>query len=250
MANGYRVTRLQAENVKKLVAVDITPGPDGKIVLGGRNAQGKSSVLDALYMALGGLDAAPPRPVRAGQERAVIKVGLGREADAELTVLRTFDADGTTSLKVETADGAKYGAPQKMLDDLLGRITMDPLAFERMDPKAQAAELRRMVPLSVDLDALAKADAADMLARRDINRDVASAKARAEAITVVEGLPDVAPDRAAIVEALGKAADTNTAIERERAERADTARVVQGRRDHGAGLRAQAEAAKRNARKC
>ena len=41
-----KIIELQAENVKRLKAVDITP--DGTLqVIGGRNAQGKSSVLDA-----------------------------------------------------------------------------------------------------------------------------------------------------------------------------------------------------------
>ena len=46
-----KIVELRAENVKRLKAVEITP--DGTLqVIGGRNAQGKSSVLDAIWLAL------------------------------------------------------------------------------------------------------------------------------------------------------------------------------------------------------
>ena len=49
-----KIVSLEAENYKRLKAVEITP--DGNmVVIGGRNAQGKSSVLDAIWAALGGL---------------------------------------------------------------------------------------------------------------------------------------------------------------------------------------------------
>ena len=49
-----KIIELQAENVKRLKAVDITP--DGTLqIIGGRNAQGKSAVLDSIWLALGGV---------------------------------------------------------------------------------------------------------------------------------------------------------------------------------------------------
>lgn len=73
-----KIIELQAENVKRLRAVDITP--DGTLqVIGGRNAQGKSSVLDAVWLALGGGKAAKetPLPIRDGQEKASVRLDLG-----------------------------------------------------------------------------------------------------------------------------------------------------------------------------
>lgn len=219
---GLKVIRLQSENFKRVKAIDISPGPDGMVTIRGKNGQGKSSVLDSLFAAMAGKDAAPPMPVRKGEERAVIKVALGSGDDTRITVLRTFDADGTTSLKVETPDGAKYSSPQAMLDGLVGALSFDPLEFKDMPAKAQANELRRLVPLSVNLDELAAADKADFDRRRDINRDVAANKARIEAIPDIEGLPDVAPDRSEIMAQLAKAGETNAEIER-RADRREQA---------------------------
>lgn len=46
-----KITRLQAENFKRIIALDVRP--DGSIVnIAGKNAQGKSSTLDAIEAAL------------------------------------------------------------------------------------------------------------------------------------------------------------------------------------------------------
>lgn len=219
---GLKVIRLQSENFKRVKAIDISPGPDGVVTIRGKNGQGKSSVLDSLFAAMAGKEAAPPMPVRKGEERAVIKVALGSGDATAITVLRTFDADGTTSLKVETPDGAKYSSPQAMLDGLVGALSFDPLEFKDMPAKEQAAELRRLVPLDIDLDAFARADKVDFDNRRDINRDIVALKARIDAIPEIEGLPDVAPDRSEIMAKLTQAGETNAEIQR-RADRREQA---------------------------
>ncbi|MDU5892783.1 MAG: ATP-binding protein, partial [Atopobium minutum] len=43
-----KIASLELENVKRIKAVSITPTTDGLTVIGGRNAQGKTSVLDAI----------------------------------------------------------------------------------------------------------------------------------------------------------------------------------------------------------
>ena len=48
------ITALEAENVKRIKAVALTPAPTGLTLVGGNNNQGKTSVLDALAWALGG----------------------------------------------------------------------------------------------------------------------------------------------------------------------------------------------------
>jgi hypothetical protein len=217
-----KIIRLQAEGFKRLVAVDISP--EGDVVeVRGNNAEGKSSVLDSIFAALGGAAAMPIKPVRTGEEYALIRLDLG-----DLKVTRYFSADGTDRLKVENAEGASYAEPQTMLNKLVGRIAFDPLAFARMKPAEQSAELRRLVPLKVDLDALAKADKADLLARRDVNRDARALEPRIAAIVLPDELP-AKPDRDAIVEALGSAGETNAAIERERVRRADMQATIERR---------------------
>lgn len=215
-----RIIRLQAEGFKRLVAVDITPEGD-LIEVRGNNGNGKSSVLDAIYAALAGAGAAPEKPVREGEEAAVIRLDLG-----ELIVTRTFTAAGTTGLKVTTPDGAAYGSGQTMLDKLVGHISFDPLAFLALKPEEQAEELRKLVTIAdpetgevLNLAAIETANAADYAKRRDVNRDGTALKARIDAMGGVRHVPDDAPDRAAVVAAMQGAAEWNAGVERERARR-------------------------------
>lgn len=155
-----KIIELQAENVKRLKAVDITP--DGTLqVIGGRNAQGKSSVLDAIWLALGGGKAAKETtlPIRDGETKASVTLDLG-----DLVVTRSWTQKGTT-LKVTSKDGAVYGSPQKMLDELVGRLSFDPLEFTRLSAREQRDALLDLVDLDVDVDAL-DAERADVFAQR------------------------------------------------------------------------------------
>ena len=49
-----KIASVEAENVKRVKAVYLEPKADGLTVIGGRNGQGKTSVLDAIAWALGG----------------------------------------------------------------------------------------------------------------------------------------------------------------------------------------------------
>jgi hypothetical protein len=211
-----KIISLQAENFKKLHAIEITP--DGNFVqITGRNGQGKSSTLDAIWVALAGIGVAPKEPIRKGAESARIRLDLG-----EIKVVRHFKHGEkntyTTSLTVESADGARYPSPQKLLDSLLGALSFDPLAFSRMDAKLQFDALRKFVP-EVDFDAIDRAHKGDYDRRTDINRRQKDVQASAENIRV----PDVAPvqsiDESALVARLKDAGDHNADIERRKANR-------------------------------
>lgn len=165
-----KILNLKAENIKKLVAVDITPDAD-TVIITGKNGAGKSSVLDSIFWALGGTKNIQDKPIRDGQETAFVKLDLGR-----LKVERTFTAKGTY-LKVTAEDGAKYGNGQEMLNKLLGAITFDPLEFSRMARKEQFDTLRRLVAPDLDIEALDAANKKDFDRRTEINRAVESAKA-------------------------------------------------------------------------
>lgn len=173
-----RVVELRAENVKRLKAVQISPTSD-VVVIAGANAQGKSSVLDAIWLALGGRDASKdiPEPVRQGEKGASVTLDLG-----DLIVERQWNAGGKTNLIVKAKDGARYGSPQKVLDDLIGKLTFDPLAFTQMARREQLETLMSVIDLPFDPDELAT-HRADAYARRtEVNRDVKSLQARLDAM--------------------------------------------------------------------
>ncbi len=142
-----KIISLVAENVKRLHAVNITPNGN-LVIVGGKNGQGKTSVLDSIAMALGGADEVPSMPVRRGEAKASIVLDLG-----DIVVRRTFTAreggDTTSALVVESKDKMRASAPQAILDKLTGKVTFDPLAFISMDAAKQAATLKRLVGLDL-----------------------------------------------------------------------------------------------------
>ena len=176
-----KIVRLTAENVKRLKAVEITP--DGNVqVITGRNAQGKTSVLDAIWLALGGGAAGreTTRPIRDGEDKASVTLDLG-----DLVVVRTWAGDKTT-LTVKSADGAKYGSPQGVLDALVGRLSFDPLEFTRLAPREQVAALLDLVDLDVDLEDLARRRQVAYDTRAEIGRQ---GKAIGEIPAAIPGAP-------------------------------------------------------------
>lgn len=223
-----KIINLQSENFKRIVAVDITP-TGNMVEIAGRNGQGKSSILDAISVAIEGMSKAPSQPIRKGQLESSIAISLGDDKP-EIIVTRTFrpKADGSeivSKLTVESADGAKYGSPQSMLDNLLGALTFDPLAFERMDARQQFNTLRAFVP-GVDFDAIDRDNRGDYDRRATLNRKAKEARAAASAIKVDPSLPADAVDASALVAKLDDAGKHNADIETRKANREKMAQKV------------------------
>ena len=136
-----KLIKLEAENIKRLKAIEITP-KGHMICIGGKNASGKTSCLDSIEYALGGKNTICERPLRDGTRKGIIKCDFDR-----FQVERTFTNKGT-QLKITTKDGEEYPSPQKMLDRLMGTLSFDPLAFTKMNSKLQLETLRKMTGLN------------------------------------------------------------------------------------------------------
>lgn len=182
-----KVTKLINSNYKNARRVEIVPDADGKLVIiEGNNGAGKSSVLDSIAAALGGVDSKnTPKPIRDGQSSAEIIVET-----EELTVTRRFTPSGST-LSVMSKDGAKFSKGQAKLDELVGKLSLDPFAFTQLDDKKQLAQLLDLVDLPFDpaqLDAERKAVFDE---RTAVNRDVKELAAQLQAYgDTPEGLPE------------------------------------------------------------
>jgi hypothetical protein len=242
-----KIVEFRAENFKKLKVVEIKPNGD-LVTITGANEAGKSTVLDAIFAAVGGGKHLPSRPIRKGEQHAHVKLDLG-----EIVVTRKFTAAGST-LTVEGANGARFNKPQQMLDDLIGSIAFDPMEFARMKPDEQFETLRGLVKLDVDLDALAGQNKTDFETRTGVNRDAKALRAQAAGITVALDLPADPVDTAALLRAMQEAGETNADIERRKARReaaeADADRLEQSATEHtscATALRLQADQADRDA---
>lgn len=184
-----KIVRLESTNYKRIKAVEIAPDPDGNLVIvAGNNGQGKSSILDSITAALGGVNAkTTPKPIRDGEERAEIILET-----EDLVVVRRFTASGTT-LTVKSPDGAVYPKGQAKLDDLLGKLSLDPLAFTQLSDKDQLATLLNLVQLPFDPDELAAERKELFDERTDVNRELKQARAAAESIHTTPDMADLKP---------------------------------------------------------
>src|SRR4030095_1636061 len=179
-----KIVKLKAENIKKLVAVEITPA--GNLVqITGKNAAGKTSVLDAIYWALAGGENIQEQPIRQGEDHATFELDRG-----EMVVRRTFnskDGGATTALTIENKDGLRFKSPQTLLDGLLGRLSFDPLAFMRQEPRRQIETLRTLT--GVDLSKLDAMRQKIYDERTEVNREVNRLNVQVEAAQVPAGAP-------------------------------------------------------------
>ena len=212
-----KIIQLTAENVKKLKVVDITPKGD-VVQITGKNGSGKTSVLDSIWWALGGEKNIQSVPLRKGAENGRARLDLG-----DLIVERKWAAIGTTSVIVRNAKDSKPGtpdnklpkcnSPQAMLDDLLGRLSFDPLEFSREKPKAQFDLLKRIANVGIDLDALDAQNDADFKKRTDVNRDAKARRSQADAFVIPPDTPSKPIDESELLDRIQAAGEHNSMIE-------------------------------------
>jgi chromosome segregation ATPase len=203
-----KIIRLSISNFKRIKAIALEPR--GAVVqIRGRNGAGKSSCLDAIAALFGGEKLCPKEPVRRGTDGAVVRA----ELDGDFVAERRWTAEGKSSLTLRNKEGLAYDKPQRRLDELIGRLTFDPLAFMRLAPKDQAETLR----------ALAGVDFAPLDGRRRqlyedrtaANRQVAQLRARLAAAPQVEA-PDAPVSSADLVAEHQRRSDQRTENERKR----------------------------------
>lgn len=174
MTEPLYVVGLEVRNILGVKTIALDFDPKGElVVIGGNNANGKSSLIRGLEMAIEGAAAMPAETLRRGAASGFSKVTLaGPDGAPRFHVERRVTPRGTT-LVVTDAEGDKLGSPQGLLDGFISAIGFDPLEFARLagdDPKKAADVLRGLVGIDfADLDA-ARDNAANerLLARRDV----------------------------------------------------------------------------------
>lgn len=167
MSDKLHIKELRISNFKGARSVTIYPTDVNE--LAGENGSGKTSVLDAIVAALAGRRGIDPKPLTDGAVRGSVELMLG-----DLLVKRTFTEKGGGTLTV-TRDGEKVpGGAQTALDELVGEMSFDPLAFSSLTPTAQAAKLRELAgpEWNIRLTELDSTISALELERRDLGRDI------------------------------------------------------------------------------
>lgn len=231
-----KIISLTTTNYKRAKFAEIKPDPSGNLVIvAGRNGQGKSSILDSITAALGGVNAkTTPRPIRDGEDKAEIVLET-----EDLVVTRTFTPSGSR-LTVKSTDGATFSKGQAKLDDLIGKLSLDPLAFTQLSDRAQLEALLELVELPFSPDAL-EAERKDVFDRRsDVNRRVK------ELTGQMAGLPtfpaDLPQDEVSVSELLAQYRAGSDLISEHQAATVEVSRLSQqvaGLREQEARIQAQ-----------
>lgn len=159
---SMKINKLEIENVKRVKAVKMEPAADGLTVIGGRNNQGKTSVLDAIAWALGGEAFRPSEAVREG---SVIPPNLKVVMNNGLVVERKGK---NSALKVTDPSGQKAG--QQLLDSFVEKLALNLPKFMESSGKEKAKTLLKIIGVGDQVEALERQETDQYNRRRAIGQ--------------------------------------------------------------------------------
>lgn len=170
-----KIDALELENVKRVKAIKLEPAENGLTVIGGRNGQGKTSILDAIAWTLGG---DRKRPSDAKRD--------GSATDPKLYVKLTngvvVERSGKNStLKVTDPEGKRAG--QKLLDSFIEELALDLPKFIAQSDTEKARTLLGILGVSDTLERL------DLAEKALYNKRTTVGQIRDQKRGVVEELP-------------------------------------------------------------
>lgn len=141
-----KISRLEVENVKRIHAAMIEPSADGLTIIGGKNRQGKTSVLDAIAWALGGERYRPTEAVTKGSS---LPPRLKIIMDNGLVVERKGK---NSDLKVTDPSGQKAG--QTLLNEFVEELAINMPKFMEASGKEKAETLLQIIGVGDQLHQL------------------------------------------------------------------------------------------------
>ncbi|MDE8329603.1 AAA family ATPase [Erysipelothrix rhusiopathiae] len=180
--NSIKISKLEIENVKRVRAVQVVPSEKGLTVLGGKNNQGKTSVLDSIAWALGGKKYQPSNPRREG---SVTPPSLRVELSNGLIVERKGK---NSDLKVIDPSGNKAG--QALLDSFVEELALDLPKFMEATSKEKARTLLEIIGVGDKLFELDTLENKLYQERLAIGKIADTKKKHAQEMPRHEGVPE------------------------------------------------------------
>lgn len=179
---AVKINSLELENVKRVKAVKLEPTASGLTVVGGKNNQGKTSVLDAIAWALGG---AKYKPSQAQREGSLVEPQLHIELSNGMVVER-LGKNGT--LKVTDPSGQKGN--QSLLDGFISQFALDLPKFMEADKNTKAKILLQIIGVGDKLSAFDKQESELYNRRTEIGRIADQKKKYADEMVQWDGVPE------------------------------------------------------------
>ena len=179
---AVKINSLELENVKRVKAVKLEPTASGLTVVGGKNNQGKTSVLDAIAWALGG---AKYKPSQAQREGSLVEPQLHIELSNGMVVER-LGKNG--SLKVTDPSGQKGN--QSLLDGFISQFALDLPKFMEADKNTKAKILLQIIGVGDKLSVFNKQESELYNRRTEIGRIADQKKKYADEMVQWDGVPE------------------------------------------------------------
>lgn len=215
---------LRVENFKRVSLVELDLSGAGIIQIRGKNKAGKSSIIDALWAALGGARVAPDEPIHKGKRKSTVAVDLGK-----LKITRSWSSSGTR-LEVHYADGTAVESPQALLNSLVSQF-VDPCTFLQLKPEEQAEQVLAMSGLGAKLGQIEIEEKEAVEIRRDVGRDLKREEgALASARAAFKGIPEGAMT---VADAAEQLADENQKLAKWMQAKTEIENVQRVKERHG-----------------
>lgn len=141
-----KINKLEIENVKRVKATKFDPADRGLTVIGGKNGQGKTSVLDAIAWALGG---DRYRPSHAERDGSVLPPYIHVVMSNGLVVERKGK---NSDLKVMDPNGNKGG--QQLLNEFVEELALNLPKFMQSNSREKADTLLKIIGVGDQLRTL------------------------------------------------------------------------------------------------
>lgn len=179
---SVKITALEAENIKRIKAVEITPAPTGLTILGGNNNQGKTSVLDTIAWALGGEKF---RPAAAARDGSITPPHLKVTLSNGIVVERRGK---NSTLTVTDPTGRRGG--QQLLNEFVEVLALDLPRFMEAGDREKADTLLKIIGVGDQLAVMDREIKAMYDKRTAIGQIAAQKKHYAEEMLSYPEAPD------------------------------------------------------------
>lgn len=219
MSDPIKISSLQLENVKRVRAVALSPTENGLTILGGRNGQGKTSVLDGIAWALGG---DRYKPTAAARDGSVLPPDIRITLSNGLLVERKGK---NSALTVTDPEGKRYG--QKLLDAFVGTFAIDLPKFMNATDKEKAETLLKIIGVGDQLKELEHKCETVYSQRHAIGQIAAQKEAYAKELPCHEGLPEEPVSAGELIRQQQEIMLRNAENARKRARKAELAQQVE-----------------------
>ena len=163
--DSVKIQDLSVKNFRKVKLIELKP-EQNFLVINGKNAQGKTSLLDAIANACGGTKSDVKMPVHTGEEKAEINITLTNG----INIRQYYTNTGGYGLTVKQGEDFKVDAGSTFLKRFYEDTQFEPLAFLRAKAKDQVETL--MAIAKIDFAKLDEEYSEQFEARKEAKKEV------------------------------------------------------------------------------